>query len=250
MIKKTAVLFFILTLFTTQSASAQNEECNLGQGDFEKLQSVTHDSSLGYFDKIKRELQIRKELLRATLHCAVSDAEDIKTGLDKVTLNDQGAANLQSQFANQLDNAIGYYKIQESKIGDLGLQGSKDFAKNLESWREGNYTQMAQMATHFLIWAKNQVLMETAQARMDQTSQSVTLLKLVYNEEIQNLWKKADGSFFEAKRLNQEARSDLMTKTPDEALAAIKASLDSLSKTYERLSEVVSAINKALALPE
>lgn len=252
MIKKLfAVVFFTSMLFlgATSAYASGNEKCGPSKRDFDKLESVKNDYSLDYVDEIKMELQLRKKILGDVLGCAVQEAATLKTNVDGIGLEDRDSINLQSQFANQLDNAINYYRTEQAKIDDLGLQGSKDFAKNLELWRGGNYTQVSEMATNFLIWGKNQKILETAKARVDQIGRNVTLLSLVYNEEIKDLWKEVDINFSEAKKFNEQAKNDLGFRTPDDALAHIKSSLDSLSKTYEKLSDLVSAINKAFAIP-
>lgn len=251
-----AVVFFISTLLLSRSShfvrpvfASDDGICKLNQGDFDKIESIKNDPALDYFGEIKLELQLRKNLLKNVLRCAINDANDLRTATHKIRLNDQDAINLRSLFANQLDNVVSYYQTQESKIDDLGLQGSKDFAKNLELWRDGNYKQVAKMATNFLIWGKNQEIIETAQARVNQIGRSVTLLSLVYKEDIGGLWREVDDNFSEAKKFNQQVKNDLRFATPNDALATIKSSLDSLSKTYEKLSELVNAINQALAIP-
>lgn len=243
-------VFFILALDFASALPARAEtDCKLSQSDFDKLGSIQNDSSLSYVNAIKLELQLRKVILKNVMSCAISEATTLKTSIDKKTLSDRDALNLQSQLSNQMDNAVNYYKTQESHVDDLGLQGSKDFSKNLESWRNGNYKQPALMAKNFLIWSENQALFETAQSRVDQIGQSVNFLRLVYNQDIQNLWNDAEAQFTEAKNLNQESRSDLTSVSPNEALTTIKSSLDFLAKTYKKLSLLVNAIHQSLSLP-
>ena len=251
-INKIAVFFVVggmLGALHTHTALA-GTACSLTKADFDNLESIQKDYSLEYSTEIKLELATRKELLRKVLACATEDATSLNANINKTKLDDPEAASLQSQLSNQLDNAINYYKTQGTKVDDLGIQGSKDFAVNLSQWREGNYKTIAQRANNFAIWSENRQIFKTAQTRANQISQSVTLLRLVYDGNVQNQWVEADAQFTDAKKMDQKARGSMMSETPDVALISIKASLDSLAKTYEKMALVINTINKELALPE
>lgn len=247
--KHVAAVLFCAAALVARTDTVRAADCGVDKKNFDKLASIENDPSLGYAAAVKLELGIRKNILHMIVRCAVDEASGLKNRIDGASLAEPAAVAVRSKLGNELDNAVNYYRTQEAKIDDLGLQGSKDFSGNLEAWRMGNYELVKETGNNFLIWADDQAIFETAEGRMDQLTQTVTLLKFAYVEEVQNLWHDAENQFAEAKRLNKKSGDDLMTASPDEALATIKSSLDALSKTYEKLSDLITAINKQLAIP-
>lgn len=256
MIKKTIVVLGLLATFITTvsgisfaargpSLSPQTT-CNLNKEGLDKLKSIQDNTDLDYTQRTKAELEARKTLLEETVDCSIEEALAIKDNLTKMNVDDVEAKMLQSQFASRLDDAANYYELQKSKIGDLGLQGSRNFAKDFKDWRDGNYKPSAKLAANFIIWAQNQQLLQSAENRINQLENTVNILKLVYNDVIQNLWRDANLNFNEAREDNQKAKLSLRASSPDEALGSIKSSLTALAKTYNNLSDLFTEINQSL----
>ncbi len=222
------------------------QQCTLSQDKFDELAAIQNDSSLDYLTEMKKELAVRKELLGETMDCAIEEVTSVKTDLSGVTVSDPAIQHLESQLMSQLDNAENYLTLQKSKINDLGLQGSKDFAKVIGEWRDGNYKPAAQNANNLIIWANNQALFQSAQTRINQVSATMALLKIVDNDEIQNLWNEAQVNFGSALKENETAETDLGTfAPPDESSNHIKSSLDFLSSTYKNLLDISGMISKS-----
>jgi len=220
--------------------------CNLSRGKLDELKFVQENPDIDYVQRTTAELKIRKALLKEAAGCAIEEAAAIKSGLTKTEAREPEAESLKKQFLGRLEDALNYYELQKSKIEDLGLQGSRNFARELKEWRDGNYKPAAKLASNFIIWAQNQELLQSAQNRLDQIASTVSILKLVYNEDIQNLWRGADQNFNEARKANQEAKLNLRASLPDEALNSIKSSLTALAKTYGNLFDLFAGINKSL----
>ena len=161
--------------------------------------------------------------------------------------SDPEIQSLRTKLADRLEGGINYYELQKSKINDLGLLGSRDFARSLADWREGNYKPAAKAAQNLVIWSRNQTILETAQKRIDQVSRTANLLKLVDNDEIQNIWTGAQDNFKAAVEANQKAKILLRANdNQDLTLSAIHSSLAALSKTYQKFFELNEALNKVL----
>jgi hypothetical protein len=246
-------MFFVVVIFTAVAAfspsafAADQPACNLSQDKFDELKAVENNASLNYLDEIREELSIRKQLLGETVDCAIEEADNLKINLNNTSVNDPMMQNLKKRFMDQIDSAENYFTLQKSKIGDLGLQGSKDFAKNFSDWRDGNYKPSAENAGNLIIWAGNQNLIQSARTRINQISNAVTLLKIVDNDEIQNLWNDAQTNFSDALKENQAAANSLLVfAQPEEPSAHIKSSLNSLSLTYKNFLDLVGTINKSL----
>ena len=250
-ITKITGMFFFAWISAAAAAApvlaADTPQCTLSQDKFDELATVQNDISLSYLTEIKKELAIRKQLLGETMDCAMSEAESVRTNLSGATLNDSAMQNLKSRLMDQLDNAENYFALQKSKINDLGLQGSKDFAKNLNEWRDGNYKPAAENANDLIIWANNQGLFQSAEARINQISRTMVLLTIVDNDEIQNLWDEARASLSDAVKENESAKTSLGGFAPsEESSSHIKSSLDFLSLTYKNLLALAGVITKSL----
>lgn len=219
--------------------------CGLNRSKLDELKSIQDNTDLDYAQRIRTELQTRKALLQETVGCSIKEAVAVKSNLSKSAADDPEAKTLEAQFTSRLDDAVNYYELQKSKIDDLGLQGSRDFARGFKDWRDGNYKPAAKLASDFIIWAQNQELMQAAQNRLNQIESAVNILKLVYNEDIQNLWRSANRNFDEAREANLEAKLGLRASSPDDALNSIKSSLTALSKTYSSLFDLFSLINNS-----
>lgn len=235
-----AVFFSVLRV--KQVAAAEVPACNLNRGKFNAIGDIQSNGSLDYLQKIKSELALRQELLAETVDCAVAEARQIKANIDAVHSGDRDTQKLQAEYSGELGDAVNYYELQKSKIGDLGLQGSKNFAADLAAWRSGNYEPLAGRADNFVLWTQNQIIMRATQERLNQVGQTVTLLNLVGENNIQELWQKANGGWQSAVRWNEAAKASLLSfGPPEESLNDIKMSLTALSATYQNFFDILSS---------
>lgn len=243
------ILLFALTLPAAKTkADDSSASCALNPDKFDELKSIEEGVWLNPLDEIKAELGVRKELLSETVDCAIKEATELQSSLNSADISNADLKNFKSQLLDQTESDINYYEVQKSKIADLGLQGSKDFAKSLSGWRDGNYETAAKLASNLIIWAGNQNLIEAAQNRIDQLSQVMSLLKIADNDEIQGPWENAQTNFKNARDYNQLAADNLKNfGSPDESLADIKSSLEALSSTYQNFFDLISAIKTALS---
>ncbi|MDO8536719.1 MAG: hypothetical protein Q7R94_00530 [bacterium] len=243
------VVFIAILLVGNLSAKAAENEttCGLDKDKFEELKTIQNSTKLSYLEQIKQELRIRRELLRATTNCATDEARTLYANLNGINTSDQDIKRLQTKLSGQLDNGINYYELQKSKIDDLGLNGSRIFARDLADWREGNYKPTARTAQSLIIWSRNQDILQAAQKRFDQLNRAVNLLKIVDSDEIQNIWEEARNNFRVANDDNQKAAALLRaTENPDTTLSAIHSSLAALSKTYQKFFELNEVLSEVL----
>ncbi len=236
----------LLSALSGRVFAVEDAGCNLSRGKLDELKSIQENPDLDYAQKTAIELRTRKALLEEIVDCSIKEAVATENNLAKTDINDSEVRTLRSQFISRLDDAANYYELQKSKIGDLGLQGSRNFARDLKDWRDGNYKPATKLASNFIIWSQNQGLMQSAKNRLDQIASAVNILKLVYDEKIQNLWRSANESFNKAREANLEAKLNLRASLPDEALNSLKTSLSALSQTYSNLSDLFANINWSL----
>jgi len=201
--------------------------------------------SASYSEEVRRELRIREELLSRILDCSIDEARETEERLAAIIPPTHGAvakSDLQSEFADVLR----FYETEKEKIGVLGLQGTKDFSKNLLDWRKARYSPFAEKIENFSTWSDNQKVFSLAENRMRQVGQTVRVLRPVDNIDVDTLFGQAEQSFRDADGKNRDiTRLFRKENSPDDSLNAMKSSLESLSATYEhlfRLSELVQEI--------
>lgn len=239
----------LVALFSiTFAAHAQtSESCNLNQEKFAELEAIQNNFELEPLARIRAELTIRKSLLKDVVDCANEEILVLKSEFGVVKTTHADVLTLKNQFSGWFSNVINYYAIQKAGIDDLGLQGSKDFAKSFSAWREGNFKPTAKIVSNFIVWAGNQDFIALAQSRINQVRRGIEILGLTLNEEMRNGLAGVEAEFQKTNTLNGKAREALRAYGPtDDSLITIRASLESLSAVYKKLFELVEKINKEI----
>ena len=247
-------VFSIILLSATIFAAAgirgttfAQESCNLNQEKFAELEAIQNNFGLDPLLKIRQELAIRKSLLKDVVDCATEEILVLKSEFDGVKTTNTDVLTLKNQFSGWFLDVTNYYAIQKANIDNLGLLGSKDFAKSFSAWRDGNFKPTAKVVSNFIVWAGNQDFISLAQSRINQIKRVVEVLGLTLNEEIRNGLADIEVEFKKARALNEKAQRALRAYGPaDDSLTTIKASLESLSAVYKKLFELVEKINKEI----
>lgn len=242
-----AVLFtafaYPLAHAATTPAQASMPACTVSVSDVAKISAIQNNPSLSYADEIKQELALRKHILQQIIDCGTNDARTLQSTLQQITV-DNDSKHLQATLSSQLDDAVNFYGIEQTKLDGVGIAGSQAVAKELRAWREGTYNPLADEVNNFILWSRNQGLFVTAQTRMDQTAHAVNFLEgISANSDLESAMSAARSSFAQAKNANDAAKNALLTSLPaDQSLALIKQSLAALSDTYQKFSAVSDLI--------
>lgn len=241
------VIFLSGGFLTPAARGEESNTCGLSKGKFDILGVAGGTAAADYMEQIRAELRTRKGLLKETVDCAIKEASSLKSNLERTDAADAEARQIRANFSGRLDDILRYYSLQRSKIDDLGIAGSQEFAREFKSWRRNNYNSLAQQTLNFMLWTNNQSLMQTAQNRIGQINQTVSLMRLVGNDETQNLFREARSNLDEAWKANQKAKESFSQYgEPNDSLNTIKESLDALSKTYQKFFELRESIKKVL----
>ena len=133
-------------------------------------------------------------------------------------------------------------------MNGAGIAGTEAVAQEVLSWRAGTFLPLSENVNNFILWAQNQDLFNTAQTRMTQTQRAVSFLESASpNADLQTAFDAARSSFNDAESENAAAKAAFAQGlSPDQGLALIKQSLDSLSATYQNFFTVSTAISKIL----
>ncbi len=222
---------------TTSAIAA--DECGVTQANVAQIAAVQNDPTLDYTDEIKQELALRKLLVAETIDCARWEVQALRASLASTSVPN-GAGQLQSQLAGNLDEAAGFYNGELAKLNVVGVTGTKEIAQEVLAWRAGTFLSLSENVNNFILWAQNQYLFNTAQTRMTQTKRAVSFIEIATpNPTLQAALDSAQSSFSDAQSENAAAETALTENlSPDQALGLIKQSLGSLSDTYKAFSKV------------
>jgi len=229
------------------AVAQQDAACELSREKFAEISGAQNDLAPDSTGRIREELRVRKSLLREVVDCATKELSSLKSDFEKIKSGSQEARALQAQFSPWFSETLNYYALQKSAINDLGLQGSKDFARNVHAWRGGNFRPTSKTILQFAVWAQNQEFVQIAQNRLNQVKRAIDVFGLGINEEIREGSRAAEIELQKALALNRQAKEIIRTYgDSDEAGKATKYSLEFLASTYQKILELAEKINKAI----
>ncbi len=250
-----SALFVLLALLlgfgAANRASADNtttaaDPCALDVASFNQIQEIQNNPALNYAEELNAELALRKQLLTATITCAVNDAQTLQTTLANLTV-DPSFQNLQLQLSENLDSSINYYNLELGKVPDAGVKGTQAIANDVLTWRESNYAPLAANVSNFILWSQNQALFTAADSRLAQVTALAQSVPFSGNADLQTDLKAATASLKAAEAANASAKNALEHLTyPDPSLGYIQQSLASLSETYQHFFDIASLVQTLL----
>lgn len=220
-------------------ALAAKETCDL-TAEYKALASIIQTQ-----EDIQKELSARVSLLSATIACAREDVIVLKS---QVLADDTSAAQeARERLTEALDEAIRFYDIKKDSLKDQGIQGTKDIAREIKSWRNNNYAQLSGRVKNFVLWSANQPLFEKASDRLSQSQLVVTSLKVLEleNKDSGKIYFEAKTRMESAEELNRKAGDAIARNAPsEETFGVIKDSLEALSNAYKNFFEISGQLNK------
>lgn len=201
---------------------------------------------------LNQELVLRKQLLSQTITCATQDAQALQVTLTAISLPPgvTDAAVIQSQLSGEIDNAITFYNLESAKLNGAGVSATEAIASQMLDWRAANYLPLEGDVNNFALWAENQVLFQTAQNRLTQTTQVVAFIENAATTDgsLDATLQAAQSSFTAAQAENTAAATALaQLQSPDETLGLIQQSLQSLAATYQKFTALNALIQPLLS---
>ena len=223
------------------------DDCAISHDDVAAIKAIQSNPNLGYLDEINQELAARKKLLSKVIACAKNDAQSLQATMNAVSVN-TADESIKDQLSGKIGDAINYYNIELEKLNGSGIWGSEQIAQEVLSWRASTYAQLSSSVDNFILWSQNQSLFKTASDRMAQIAPMVSFLSQAGNSDLAGAFDDSQKSFIIAQNENISARQALAESLPpDQALAVIKQSLQSLSETYQDFFNVSDVIQKLIS---
>lgn len=244
------LVLFLLIAAVVQAASSgptPGTRCDFGAG-VGKLAEIKAAPASDYPESVRMELAARKELLYSVLDCLITETEELKKEVDGLP-DGEDTAGIKKEAVGKIMDARAYLERQKGQIQNLGIQGSKNLAREIRNWRDNSYAQLENEANNLKIWSGNQSLFEIAGNRLQQIQQTVRLLKLLENDEIRSMYEKSETSLETAGRIHRRALQNIKSyRSQEEIAASLKDSLEALSQTYKDFLDLSQAAKKILPL--
>lgn len=235
--------FFILFAlpFAGKTFAATVPSCQF-DAQFEQISQIQNNQKLDEQQAILAELAIRKGILIGITDCGIRELENLQINLASVALQDAELKRVKNFLHQQIENSIEHYGTQKTKVNDLGIQGTKNLARSLREWRNGNHIPLASRIINFLLWNKNQDIIKASEERFGQITQTIRTLKLE-NETANAFLGKAEDDLEAARNANRTARTIFTENRDDDAAEPMRASLESLSRMYQNFFDLSESVN-------
>lgn len=242
---KTIVALFAFLFFLPLGTQAA--ECDLST-EVKNLEKAQTTPAYDYLESIKLELRARKELLSAALDCVIADTENLRTEATGLA-ETQDTAEIKKEIIQKIEYGRDNLLRQKEQIPNLGIQGTKNMAREIKIWRNNTYVRLENEVNNLKIWNGNQSLFETAQKRLGQIKQTVRLLKLLENDEIRSMYEKSESSLKNAGSIHRQALQNIKEyRSQEEISSSLKTTLEMLSQTYKDFLDLSQTVKKILPL--
>jgi hypothetical protein len=231
----------------TSNATATNSDCSISGSDIASIQAIQNNPNLSPSIELTQELTIRKQLLGNTITCAINEAQQLQQTLNALQPAN-GSAMIQSRLSGKIDDAVNFYNLEDGKLADAGINATEAIAKEVLAWRESSYAPLESQVNNFILWDENQGLFATAGARLNQTQQIVSFIEsAVSSNDIAAKLGATQSSLQNAENQNIAAKNALAQfLPPDQSLALIQQSLQSLADTYQKFTDLNNLIQTVL----
>lgn len=211
-----------------------------------KLQSSTSEEEQSLL--LEQELETRRIILKDASSCALQDVRILSEKVRTLQVIDAEGKELQKQFGSEFEGAVERYESIIASADMLDLQAIRSTAADLLEWRGGTYSSLAERAGNFMLWVKNQELLDKARARLSQTRQTILSFKLAQDENVQDAFSRTRTFLLRSEESNRRAQQSLTRReTPSVSLEHIKNSLNELYRVYETFFLLSDAVKQAFS---
>lgn len=210
------------------------------KSSLDQLQQFKADASPASVDA---ELALRRKLIEQSMDCNAREARAIAGTVSNLTASTRTANLLKAYYIAKLTGAAAYADQQGAAAAKLdSVTTTKDFARDLKSWRTDTYNPITWEAAQLIVLDRNTVLAQSAQDRLVQLKASAADMKDAegidaINEQLTQAAKLIDTGnknlMSALTRLHDSPKVSQETITNSQ-----KEGLDNLSQAYHLLIEV------------
>ncbi|MBS3903273.1 MAG: hypothetical protein KGZ30_02755 [Anaplasmataceae bacterium] len=231
----------VISLTTTVYAA----ECEFS-GPIEELATIQSKPTTR--EQVLRELTLRKTILNELTSCLVKETQDKEKSLKATTLASPETKAYARWLENQFVETVSFYEFKKTQINDLGIEGSKDLAKEMLDRRRTNDRILFERTNLFITWNQNQELFTLGYKRLNDITATLEVFDLPPNHELGKLLIDAKTALEKANKLNLEAWESLKSSNQEGTLPLIKSSLETLAESYKVFFTISEESKKELPL--
>ncbi|MDP3948809.1 MAG: hypothetical protein Q8Q17_02570 [bacterium] len=190
-------------------------------------------------ENILKELSVRKKIISQAIDCSIRETLGLQSSVKLAEANSPALREIKNRIISRLDEIIGYYQTKNGVVGDLGIGGSKIFSANLKSWRDSNYVPVSELGNNFIVFVKNQDVLQTTQNRLNQMTLTLKTLGLADNQKINDGLNKAGKNIRMANEENLLAE-DIFKRLiwPNNVSDLMVSSLQHLKDSYQNFFDI------------
>lgn len=198
----------------------------------------------------KRELTIRRDLLKQTITCGIREVDALSDALSSSPVSDRRTADLKTSFRQSLADVRAHYEARTRDVdAATTIAATKSLARDLRTWRERTYLPLAFEADQFVGASRNTALIDAADARLSQLETIATTASLLTEQpDLKEHLVAARAAVAEARAQHDElfaAFQQTPRRTPAEILRITTEALSSLSDAYDAFLRASASITGA-----
>jgi hypothetical protein len=267
----TLILATLLTLPKVWAAEvAKTEETKSVEASVNELLLIRDDANLSETEKLARELDLRKKILKEVLTLSLEEVNRLADKLDnlpQLTQNSREKA-LQNDYRASLTNHLNYYTTQLAELDKLTtLEEVKNLAQKVKEYRDNAYNPEVQKIVNFVLVFYNEEVLKLAKTRLEKITTDIKKLeKLGYIKEgaFSREIKLAGEKLSSAQTALDQAKTTILSPAPTSETAGeskteegqaviepgklIEDSLNKVKSAYDLFLEISKNLRKTLGI--
>ena len=275
------IVFFPKPVFGAEiKANAENLTTSVNQ-----LIEVKDDKSMSDAERLAKELEARKQVVKDALSLSLKEISSLETSLKALKTKDERVLDFQSSSLEYLESAKTFYKEQSDVVDKLAsMDEVKALAQKIKDYRDAGYNKKIERVTNFLLLNQIDGLIATAETRWQKIDSDLKKLERgafvspgyfdanmqkakKYISDATNLGADAKEQIlkeFEAEKISAEEKLSLTTASPSEDKTQVQdnipeiapkvvnpkelaeASLTNLKSSYDIFLKISQSVKKIL----
>ncbi|MCL4405927.1 MAG: hypothetical protein M1586_00680 [Patescibacteria group bacterium] len=161
-----AIAFASLIVVCGQPVSAAETDAKNLDTSVNQLIEVKDDRSLNNDERLAKELEARKQVVKDALALSLKEIDSLENSLKAIETKDERTAAFKKVSFEYLESARGFYEEQIKTIDDLhDIDGVKAEAQTIKDYRDGGYNAKVGRISNFLLLNQTDEFIKIAETR-------------------------------------------------------------------------------------
>lgn len=181
----------------------------------DELVNLKDDNTLTAEEKIKKEIELRKDALLKIVELSLLETNNLKDKLNAIKTDNNEQEQIKNRLIETLEKNKAYIEqIKTNLENDLLLEEIKDLTKNFKTWREDYYNDSVKKSLAFSLVFQEKSALKTADSRLEKIISDLRKLenaKLIKKEDTKKLLDASIKNLTNAHLLNNKAERSLIS---------------------------------------